>query len=168
MARSCSGVSRNSVSGTPMSLLKLPAVASTFPCVRSMAASISLTVVLPLLPVIAMVFGCTLAFTAAPSKPNAWRVFCTTICGTCSAGNSTLRSTSNALAPLATASATKSWASKLSPCKAINKQPSGRLRVSVLTSVIVQFSPNNWPSTARQIHCKSVLIMCASHNWSCH
>src|SRR5450830_1741341 len=55
-AARCSGRSRSRVSGTPMSLLKLPAVASAASpqWARSTEASIWVVVVLPLLPVTAI------------------------------------------------------------------------------------------------------------------
>ena len=65
-----------------ISLLKLPFVAKTFAFKPKIAAVISLTVVLPTLPVMAIVFGATCIFTALPSKPSAMRVSSTINCTT--------------------------------------------------------------------------------------
>ena len=91
------------VSGAPRSLLRLPRVASTKPRVRRMLASSSLTVVLPLEPVMAATGLSKAARFRAPSWPRASRLSATTSCG--KSTPSTSRSTSAATAPLALTSA---------------------------------------------------------------
>ncbi|MNE39690.1 hypothetical protein D3C80_1336560 [compost metagenome] len=73
----CSGASSSRVSGAPRSLFKLPRVARTEPRVRRMLASISLTVVLPLEPVIAATGLSKAARFKAPNRPKAKRVSAT-------------------------------------------------------------------------------------------
>ncbi|MNF90173.1 hypothetical protein D3C84_727280 [compost metagenome] len=84
------------MSGTPTSLLKLPAVASTSPSQRRMAVAISFTVVLPQLPVMASTFGLMRSRTSLPRRPSPLRVSATTSWGM-ARGSS--RSTSRAEAP---------------------------------------------------------------------
>src|SRR5258705_330742 len=57
-AARCPGVRRSRVTGTPQWLLRLPSVLSTGPAVASTAATRSLVVVLPALPVIAISNPC--------------------------------------------------------------------------------------------------------------
>ncbi|MNC12423.1 hypothetical protein D3C75_601430 [compost metagenome] len=104
-ANSYSGVRRNSVIGTPISLLRLPAVYSVLPHWRKIAAVISLTEVLPEEPVSATIRVGTCWRTHAANSPNAWCVSATTSCGTFT---SSLRLTNNAPAPPFTASCAKS------------------------------------------------------------
>ncbi|MNJ61600.1 hypothetical protein D3C77_573970 [compost metagenome] len=63
----CSGAISSRVSGAPRSLFRLPRVACTRPRVRRMLASISLTVVLPLEPVMATTGLSNAARFSAPS-----------------------------------------------------------------------------------------------------
>ena len=73
-AAACPARSRSSVSGRPIALLRLPSVASTRAspkCARRIAASISLTVVLPLLPTTTMTGIANRARQCAASAPSA-------------------------------------------------------------------------------------------------
>ena len=128
---------RNSVRGTPMSLLRLPRVASTsssaadLEAARRMDAIICVTVVLPLLPV-----------TAISGKAN-WLRHCCANCprarlasGTSTPGSPACCkpcSARAATAPMLLTCGRKSWASKRSPRRATNRSPACRLRVSVCT-----------------------------------
>ncbi|MCY1365729.1 hypothetical protein D9M68_623170 [compost metagenome] len=83
-AARCSGRKRSNVSGTPISLLRLPAVARRRASPRqsaSMAEIISLVVVLPLLPVTATTGRENCARQAAPIRISAMRVSPSTSCG---------------------------------------------------------------------------------------
>ena len=136
--------SRSSVSGTPMSLLKLPAVASAASPSQAcrMAATICVTVVLPLLPVTAISGSSICCRHAAASSPSARRLSVTCRPGRPDACRP--RSASAAKAPIARACGKKSCASKRSPRSATNKSPARRLRVSLCTrSTRTEPSPTN-------------------------
>ena len=146
-ARCCSAVSwrrRSTCSGTPMWLLKLPAVASAASPNQAcrMAATIWVTVVLPLLPATAISGRCRRLRQALASCCSA-----TSASGTSRPGKPASRrpcSASAAAAPAALACGKKLWASKLSPRSATNKSPARRLRVSLCTrSSGVDASPTN-------------------------
>ena len=128
----CCSRKLSSVSGKPMWLLKLPAVANTASApwaARKMVASISFTVVLPLDPVMPYTNGLSCLRHAAASVCSAARV------------SSTLRQPENeaqsprettAVAPLANTSGTKSCASWFSPTRAKNRSPCWAVRLSVV------------------------------------
>ena len=137
-ARIC-GVRRISVSGTPISLLRLPRVAmqcaAPTPSVR-IAAIISFTVVLPLLPVTPMTGS------AKPRRqPLAICPSATRVSGTSSSGRftparfagSVARSMTRAATPCLATSARKAWASNVSPFSAMKRLPVVAARLSVLT-----------------------------------
>ncbi|MCY1237529.1 hypothetical protein D9M72_502310 [compost metagenome] len=129
----CVARRRSTVSGRPMSLFRLPPVArrcSSPTAAAKIAAIISLTVVLPLLPVTATAGSVNWRRQPAPSSPSARRVSGATMAGTPA---STSRLTSTAAAPRATTSAMKSCASKRSPLRATNRSPGSTLRLSVCT-----------------------------------
>jgi hypothetical protein len=129
---SCSDVSRINVSGTPMSLFKLPCVTQIERLTPKIAAVSSLTVVLPLLPVTATTGIENDARHARAIAPKARRESRTWICGRADAAAS--RDTSAPAAPLASAASTKSLPSKRSPGMATNNEPGPRARVSVVTA----------------------------------
>ena len=95
-AASCSAVSRISVSGTPMSLFKLPCVTQIERLTPKIAAMSSLTVVLPLLPVTATTGIENDARHARAIAPKARRESRTSICGS---GDAASRETSAPAAP---------------------------------------------------------------------
>ena len=139
---------RNNVSGTPMSLFKLPCVArlaspGAWAC--RMDAIICVTVVLPLLPVTAISGRSNCARQARASWPSAALVSGTSMrgrsAGSCAAAKPLRQMT--ATAPLACASCNMALASNVSPCNAINRSPLAMLRVSVCTRAIgVSASPS--------------------------
>ena len=136
-ATRCSERRRNSVSGTPMSLFRLPSVASAAsPCqTRRIEAIICVTVVLPLLPVTAM-SGPLKRWRHWPaSSPRASLASGTSTPGRPQAASwaAAPSSHSTATAPRAAASGRKLAASKRSPFRATNRSPACRLRVSVCT-----------------------------------
>jgi hypothetical protein len=150
---------RSSVSGRPMSLLKLPSVASArSPCqARRMEATICVVVVLPLLPPTATSGNAAKrARQAAPSAPSASRASATS--SPARSASAMPRSASAATAPAAFASARNSAPSKRSPRKATKRSPSRSVRVSLCTRAIgVAGSPRrrdpgsracSWPSVA--------------------
>ena len=148
-AARCRASSRSRVSGSPISLLKLPCVASTASpkAARRMLAIISLVVVLPLLPVTAISGREKRERRQPASKPSACRVSATTISGR--PGTSTFctacPSMTAAAAPAAWAAARKSWPSKRSPRKAIKSWPWPICRLSQETPV----NNRSCPSSAR-------------------
>ncbi len=128
--------SLSSVSGMPMSLLRLPSVASTAARVPTWAARtaeiISFTVVLPLLPVSATSGSAKRARQWAARRPSAMRVSATTTCGSGVPG-AMWREVSAAAAPRRNASSTYSLPSKRSPRSATNRSPAFTARLSVVT-----------------------------------
>ena len=70
---------RLNINGTPISLLRLPWVASVGPAADRQAAVNSFNVVLPLLPVMPTTVTSRACRQAAPSLPSAARVSATTI-----------------------------------------------------------------------------------------
>src|SRR6185436_16622844 len=128
----------------PMSLLKFPAVASTpfspADC-RSIAASISLTVVLPLLPVIAIKGIAKRARQWLASRPSAARVSETTSSLASAPAFRGTWLTIAATAPAASACAANSWPSKRSPRMPTNRSPGRMSRLSVVTRANSAFAP---------------------------
>ena len=123
----------STVSGTPMWLFRLPAVAwAASPwAVRRMDATICVTVVLPLLPVTAISGSVRLV-----RQPSASACSARSVSGTsspASPASASPRSAMAATAPAAPACGRKLWASKRSPRSATNRSPARRLRVSVWT-----------------------------------
>lgn len=145
-ASRCCAVRRNSVSGRPMSLLRLPAVArrAASPTAHAKTAEIiSLTVVLPLLPVTATTGIGNRRRQPAASWPSAMRVSATVSTATpdrsgIPAGG---RDTSTTAAPRATTSGRKSCASKRSPISATNRSPGNTSRLSVVTRRMAASGP---------------------------
>ena len=133
----CAALRRNSVRGTPISLFRLPRVASrpSSPWAAArMDAIISLTVVLPLLPVTPMTGRLKRLRQWLAMRPSATRVSATTMAGTLPLSQPAgKRSTTTAATPLAATCSRKSWASKLSPRRATNSEPAWALRLSVDT-----------------------------------
>ena len=145
-AMRCAASRSHRVSGTPISLLRLPRVAETGPMVRKIAAIISLTVVLPLLPVTATGRrSWKRLLHAEASRPNEHTESRTRMKGT---GTSGARSTRAAAAPRRTASAMKSCPSKLGPRTATNSAPCGIARESVPTPRNVTSPPAARASSA--------------------
>ena len=123
---------RSNVSGTPMSLLKLPRVAkaaSAPRCATRMAAIISLAVVLPLLPVTAISGHSKRRRQPPASAPSARRVSGTHSVGTRTRSGNT--SVSTAAAPASMAASMKAWPSKRSPRSAMYRSPGRTVRESV-------------------------------------
>src|SRR3569832_2153862 len=145
----CRSLSRNSVSGTPRSLLRLPSVTRTSPRSRRIAAIISFTVVLPLLPVTPITGKSNRARHAAASLPSAMRVSGTTICGS---ATSCFVLTIAATAPCAAASETKLWPSCRSPLLATYKSPPRRRRLSLPTDATSASGPCSTPVAAAAEH----------------
>ncbi len=115
-----------------MWLLRLPRVASVVPARSRMAAVISLTVVLPLLPATPTT-GIEKRARQAPAELlSAVWVSATTICASADA---TGVSTTAPAAPALAAAATKSFALKRGPRSATNNSPVFSVRVSVDTPV---------------------------------
>ncbi len=132
-ASRCAGLRRSKVSGNPTSLLKLPAVASRSDSPTAcpkIDAIISLTVVLPLLPVTATSGSENRLRQPRASAPSASRVSGTISAGTCQPSGKRVAST--ALTPRAATSGKKSWASNRSPFSATNNSPAAAVRLSVL------------------------------------
>ena len=125
---------RSSVSGTPMWLFRLPAVASAASPsqARRMAAIICVTVVLPLLPVTA-ISGRLEAGAPGRAPAAAARAACRPPAARAGRLAATPRSASAAAAPAARACGRKSWASKRSPRSATNRSPGCSVRVSLCT-----------------------------------
>jgi hypothetical protein len=113
-------------------LLRFPRVASVEPERSRIAAIISLTVVLPLLPATPTMGIENCARQAAADPDRAAWVSGTTICGN---GRSTRVSTTAPAAPAVSAAATKSLALNLGPRSATNNSPALSVRVSVDTPV---------------------------------
>jgi len=135
---------RSKVSGTPMSLLKLPWVASDAPAFQAcrMAASICVTVVLPLEPATAISGSVKRARQALARAPSAALVSPTSSPLRPAAASPAPGWQMAATAPLACAWARNWLASKCSPLRATNRSPGCRLRVSVCTrSTVVPRSP---------------------------
>ena len=128
---SCSAVSRINVSGTPMSLFRLPCVTQTERLTPRIEAMSSLTVVLPLLPVTATTGIPNEARHARAIAPSARRESRTSICGS---GDAASRETSAPAARCSNACSTKSLPSKRSPGIATNSEPAPSERVSVVTA----------------------------------
>ena len=140
-----------------MSLFRLPRVASTASpkAAARMLASISLLVVLPLLPVTASSGRSKRARQAAASAPSARRVSATANSGRPLAATAAtagwLRAssaTSAATAPRSRAVARNSCASYFTPRRAMNSSPARTLRVSVETPMKAALSPTRRPCTA--------------------
>ena len=130
----CAGCKRISVSGTPISLFRLPRVArrpSSPKAAARIAAIISLTVVLPLLPVTPMTGMANCARQKWPAWPSAVRVFGTRIAGSVQPGGSCSAITAAMVCELASCGK-KSWPSKCSPRRATNSAPGAALRLSVV------------------------------------
>ncbi len=104
-AQRCAASSRHSVSGTPMWLLRLPCVTRHGPSSARIAPVISLTVVLPLLPVMPTT---TPANERRQAFANAARPASVSATTTCGSAQSTGRLTIAPAAPRFAASATKS------------------------------------------------------------
>ena len=134
-ATRCDARRRSSVIGSPIALLRLPCVASTPAspkCARRMAASISFTVVLPLLPTMTItgIVNCRRQCAAERAERGLRVVGDDEVAGESSARSA---ATSAATAPRSKAVATKSWPSKRSPESATKRSPSCSVRVSVVT-----------------------------------
>ena len=135
-------------SGRPISLLRLPGLATTEAKRPRIESVSSLTLVLPLLPVMATTDCATrAACSVRASEPSASTVSPTTTWGS---GASTTRDTSAAAAPLAAAAATCAWPSKFSPAIATNSgAPTGAsVRLSLTTASTTTSSPCRRPLQA--------------------
>ncbi len=125
---------RNSVSGTPTSLLRLPSVArrssSPYAAAR-IAAIISFVVVLPLLPTTTTSGMRCRARQPCARSPSAMRVSSTSTDGTTAEPRP--RSTSTAAAPRAATSPRYAWPLKRSPASATKSAPASMRRLSVDT-----------------------------------
>ena len=161
----CVGRKRSRVSGTPMSLFKLPCVASAASdaATRNMLATICVTVVLPLLPVTAMSGKANCLRHALARCCKAWWVSLTSsplqpIACRCAGWHSA------AAAPAARACSKKLLASKRSPRKATNKSPACRVRVSVCTRLIAS-APS--PTKVACVFCSSNSASCAKVLMGC-
>ena len=129
-ANACFGRIRSTVNGKPSSLLRLLNVASVSPACAKMLAVRFLTVVLPLLPVIATRFAGKRWHHALASCASAVSTLGTKICGS---ALSVATLTKAATAPSACACASNVWPSTRSPLSATKTAPGSRLRVSLLT-----------------------------------
>jgi hypothetical protein len=126
----CSAPKRKRVSGSPISLFRLPRVASVSPRVAAMDASISLVVVLPKLPVSAITGTRNLARHQDATAPSARSVSATRRVAMPGREG---RSTTAPAAPRSAASARKLCPSKRGPLSATNSWPGSSVRVSVAT-----------------------------------
>ena len=136
-AISCCARRRSKVSGRPMSLFKLPWVARLawgFQACK-IAASIWVTVVLPLLPVTAISGRLNCRRQPLASSARARRVSGTSRPGRPEASSRSAAPSSHsaATAPRACAWAKKSCASKRSPRRGTNRSPGASVRVSLCT-----------------------------------
>ena len=147
-ATRCCARRASSVSGRPIALLRLPRVASTFAapkCARRIDASISLTVVLPLLP--------AMTITGIPNRPSPVRRQRAERRERIGDGDQVAgqrarrdpRRPRAATAPRSNAAATKSWPSKRSPASATKRSPGASARVSVVTRSKRTLAPTAWP-----------------------
>ena len=130
---------RNSVSGTPMWLLRLPSVAKApSPSqARRIAAIICVTVVLPLLPVTAMSGRSKRARQPVASRCSASRLSATSRPGQASTVARPGRARpAPPQPPWPGRLASMSWPSKRSPFSATNRSPARSVRVSLCTRVI--------------------------------
>ena len=142
-ATSCSSSRPNSVRGTPSSLLKFFRVLWVLNFSDSTAATISLVVVLPTLPVLAITGMSNRLLCQAASAPTARRDESTRMAGrSFSAGS---RSLTQATAPFSTHPAMKLWPSTRLPLKATNSAPSPASRLSLVTRVISRSSAASSP-----------------------
>ena len=157
---------RNRVSGTPISLFRLPRVERMWSAPYSAArmdAIISLTVVLPLLPVTPMTgIAKRLRHTCA-IWPSAWRVS-----GTTSAGSERpagTRSTTAAAAPRTATSARKSCASKRSPRSATNRLPGSTVWLLVDTPLNPASAVSEAPGMAFSSSLRAACISGLRSGW---
>src|ERR1022692_4620985 len=158
---------RRMVSGSPISLLRLPLVARTFSApnsARRIAAVISLTVVFPLLPTIPATGSENRRRQNFASAPSALIVSATqsTVSAAAlrmAAANSAERSVATiaATAPRANACDTKSWPSNLSPLIATNRSPGASERESIETPLNHAYGPSSVPSIARAAVAESII-----------
>ncbi len=159
-------VRRNSVSGTPISLFRLPCVARRA-CSPTAAARIdaiiSLTVVLPLLPVTPMTGRVNPVRQACAMRPSATSVSGTTIAGSVQPAGSV--DTTTAATSRAATWSRKSWASNDSPRNATNSAPASTLRLSVDTPPKATSAPTRRAPGMAATSCASVPRINASSTW---
>ena len=127
----CVSFRRISVSGTPMWLFKFPCVARQGPTRVRIAAIISFTVVLPLLPATAISGRLKFVRHFVARRCSAASVSATSICGSLRGRN---RGTIAPAAPASAAAATNPAPSKFGPRSATNKAPACSVRLSVDTA----------------------------------
>ena len=130
---SCDGVRSSRVMGTPISVLKLAGLTSTFMRLLSAEASISRVVVLPMLPVMPTTGISNWLRHAAPSLPSAASgssVSRKAPSGRPDASNQSARTTP--AAPAATARRAKTCPSVFSPIRAKKRVPGPESRESAL------------------------------------